>query len=65
MERLEQLADQAQPGKPVRNAHIESFNSRLRDACRLQHWFASLSHMRNIVYNWRDGYTHEPATQRP
>ena len=33
-----------QPGKPVQNAYIESFNSRFRDECLSQHWFASLSH---------------------
>lgn len=27
-----------QPGKPVQNAYIESFNSRFRDECLSQHW---------------------------
>jgi len=27
------------PGKPVQNAYIESFNGRLRDECLNQHWF--------------------------
>jgi putative transposase len=31
-----------QPGKPVQNAHVESFNGRLRDECLNQHWFLSL-----------------------
>jgi transposase InsO family protein len=39
-------------------AYIESFNSRFRDECLPQHWFASLSHMRSIVENWRDDYNH-------
>lgn len=47
-----------QPGKPVQNAYIESFNSRLRDECLSQHWFASLSHMRSVIDNWRDDYNH-------
>jgi putative transposase len=47
-----------QPGKPVQNAYIESFNSRFRDECLSQHWFASLSHMRSIVDSWRDDYNH-------
>jgi len=47
-----------QPGKPVQNAYIESFNSRFRDECLSQHWFASLGHMRSIVDNWRDDYNH-------
>jgi putative transposase len=47
-----------QPGKPVQNAYIESFNSRFRDECLSQHWFASLSHMRSVIANWRDDYNH-------
>ena len=47
-----------QPGKPMQNACIESFNSRLRDECLSQHWLASLSHMRSVLDNWRDGYNH-------
>ena len=31
-----------QPGKPVPNAHVESFNGKFRDACLNQHWFLSL-----------------------
>lgn len=48
-----------QPGKPVQNAYIESFNSRLRDECLSQHWFASLSHARSVVDAWRDDYNHQ------
>lgn len=47
-----------QPGKPVQNAFVESFNSRFRDECLSQHWFASLSHMRSIIDNWRHDYNH-------
>jgi putative transposase len=47
-----------QPGKPVQNAYIESFNSRLRDECLSQHWCASLSHMRSIIDNWRHDCNH-------
>ena len=47
-----------QPGKPVQNAYIESFNSRFRDECLSQHWFASLSQMRSVIDSWRDDYTH-------
>jgi putative transposase len=31
-----------QPGKPVQNCFIESFNGRFRDECLNQHWFLSL-----------------------
>ncbi len=44
------------PGKPVQNAYIESFNGRLRDECLNEHWFTSLSAARNIVEAWRDDY---------
>jgi transposase InsO family protein len=47
-----------QPGKPVQNAYVESFNSRFRDECLSQHWFASLSHMRSVIENWREDYNH-------
>ena len=53
-----------QPGKPVQNAHIESFNSRFRDECLSQHWFASLSHMRSVIDNWREDQP-PPAAQHP
>ena len=50
-----------QPGKPVQNAYIESFNSRFRDECLSQHWFASLSHMRSVIDVWREDYNeHRP-----
>ena len=47
-----------QPGKPVQNAYVESFNSRFRDECLSQHWFASLSHMRSVIDAWREDYNH-------
>jgi putative transposase len=47
-----------QPGKPIQNAYIESFNSRFRDECLSQHWFASLGHMRSVIDSWREDYNH-------
>jgi len=44
------------PGKPVQNAHIESFNGRLRDECLNQSWFASLDDARLTLSAWRDDY---------
>ena len=38
--------------------YIESFNSGFRDEFLSQHWFASLSHMRSVIDNWRDDYNH-------
>jgi putative transposase len=45
-----------QPGKPVQNAFIESFNGRLRDECLNQHWFLSLADARRIIEAWRVHY---------
>ena len=47
-----------QPGCPTQNAYIESFNGRFREECLSQHWFASLSHMRSVIDNWRYDYNH-------
>jgi len=45
-----------QPGKPIQNAFVESFNGRLRDECLNQHWFLSLADARQIVEAWRVDY---------
>jgi putative transposase len=44
------------PGKPVENAHIESFNGRLREECLNQHAFASLDDARKRIEAWRADY---------
>lgn len=44
------------PGKPVQNAYIESFNGRLRDECLNEHWFGTLGAVRSIVAAWRQDY---------
>jgi putative transposase len=40
------------PGKPVQNAYIESFNGRFRDECLNLHWFTSLAEARRIIETW-------------
>ncbi|MEZ6196811.1 MAG: IS3 family transposase [Planctomycetota bacterium] len=45
-----------QPGKPVQNAFVESFNGRLRDECLNQHWFADLAEARELIADWKDDY---------
>ena len=45
-----------EPGKPVQNAFIESFNSRLRDECLNEHLFGSLAEAREIIESWRLDY---------
>lgn len=51
----------SRPGKPTDNAAIEAFNSRFRDECLDQHWFASLEEARRLVEAWRIEYN----TERP
>jgi putative transposase len=48
--------DFIQPGKPVENALIESFNGRLRDECLNVHQFASLVEAQAIIEGWRVDY---------
>jgi putative transposase len=44
------------PGKPIQNAHCESFHGRVRDECLNEHWFLSLGDARRIVETWRQDY---------
>lgn len=44
------------PGKPIQNAHCESFHGRLRDECLNEQWFLSLADARRIVETWRQDY---------
>jgi putative transposase len=48
--------DFIRPGKPVDNAHIESFNGRLRDECLNAKWFESLDDARKALQDWRRDY---------
>jgi putative transposase len=45
-----------EPGKPIQNAFIESFNSRLREECLNQHAFLSLDDARRKIEAWRHDY---------
>ena len=48
-----------QPGKPVQNAYIESFNGRLRDECLNANWFTSLRDARRKIETWRRDYNEQ------
>jgi putative transposase len=48
--------DFSRPGKPGDNAHIEAFNSIVRQECLSQHWFSSLEDARRILEAWRKEY---------
>jgi putative transposase len=45
-----------EPAKPIQNAFIESFNSRLREECLNQHAFLSLDDARRKIEAWRNDY---------
>jgi len=50
-----------QPGKPMQNGFVESFNGRLRDECLNEHLFTGYGHAREIIERWRIDYN----TKRP
>ncbi|MBV9468661.1 MAG: transposase, partial [Abitibacteriaceae bacterium] len=45
-----------EPGKPVQNAIIESFNGKFRDECLNQEWFTDLYDARHTIESWREDY---------
>ena len=44
------------PGKPMQNAFIESFNGKFRDECLSQNWYMGLQHARKMIEDWRMDY---------
>ena len=48
-----------EPGKPIQNAFIESFNSRLREECLNEQVFLSLDDARRKIEQWRLDYNRE------
>ena len=45
-----------EPGRPMQNGYIESFNGRFRDECLNEHWFQTLLQARSIISAWRQDY---------
>lgn len=45
-----------QPGRPMQNGYVESFNGKFRDECLNEHYFDSLAEARRIIAAWRDDY---------
>jgi putative transposase len=45
-----------EPGRPMQNGYIESFNGKFRDECLNEHWFASLAQAREVIAEWRRDY---------
>jgi putative transposase len=50
-----------EPGKPVQNAFVESFNGTMRNECLNEHWFLDLEDARELIEAWRIDYN----TERP
>ena len=45
-----------EPGRPMQNGYIESFNGKFRDECLNEHWFTSLAQAREVIAEWRRDY---------
>jgi len=45
-----------EPGKPMQNPYIESFNGKFRDECLNQHWFSNVMEAKQIIESWRQEY---------
>jgi putative transposase len=45
-----------QPGKPMQNGYIESFNGKFRDECLNEQWFETLHQARAAITVWRKDY---------
>lgn len=48
-----------QPGRPMQNAYVESFNGRLRDECLNASWFLNMADARRKIELWRQEYNAE------
>ena len=50
------LLDFIQPGKPIQNAVLESYNSRMRDELLNLHWWRTIDEARSTVAEYRDDH---------
>jgi len=49
------------PDRAMSGAYVESFNGRLRDECRNEHWFTSPTYAHAMIETWRRDYNeHRP-----
>jgi putative transposase len=55
------ILDYIEPGKPIQNAFIESFNATFRQECLDGHWFIDLADAREKIEAFRQEYN----TDRP
>jgi putative transposase len=45
-----------EPGRPMQNGYIESFNGKFRDECLNEQWFETLMQARSAISAWRQDY---------
>ena len=45
-----------QPGRPMENGYVESFNGRFRDECLNENWFCDLADAREKIARWKQDY---------
>ena len=45
-----------QPGQPMENGYVESFNGRFRDECLNENWFRDLADAREKIAQWKQDY---------
>jgi putative transposase len=48
-----------QPGRPMQNGRVESFNGRLRDECLNANWFPTMNEAKRKIEAWRAEYNRE------
>ena len=56
--RLRYRLEFIQPGKPIQNAAVESFDGRMRDELLNQHWWRKIDEARQAVAAHREDYNH-------
>ena len=48
-----------EPGKPMQNGYVESFNGKFRDECLNENWFIDLPDVRQVAEDYRVDYNEE------
>jgi len=48
-----------EPGKPMQNGYVESFNGKFRDECLNENWFIDLPDVRQVTEDYRVDYNEE------
>ena len=51
-----------QPGRPMENGYVESFNGRFRDECLNENWFSDLADAREKIARWKQDYNENVRT---